>query len=228
MTSNCAAVACYHPPVVEPATTLRMRTAGICSPFASGISKCSTAPKPPAAYSGTPASVATSSRVAEARRRRGSLAFAQDAHADAASRPLRMHEERTDARRLARRVEQRVLARLAPLVAAEQRLALAPAAATDDRAGVLDHEIRAIGDELPIDGEHGPQRAIDLRRGVVGCLQLPRRQRDQRLERGNVAPLRDAQRKTHPAVSARRAAWRFSPPPSASPRKSRRSDLCPP
>jgi hypothetical protein len=111
--------------------------------------------------------------------------------AEPAPRPCRIDEERTDAGCLSRRIEQLVGAVL-PLIAAEQRAPPAPAAGRDDCAVRFDDVIRGITDELRIDAEHEPERALDLRGVVVRGTQLAHRALDQSFDGGNIVALRHA------------------------------------
>src|SRR5713101_8811156 len=87
------------------------------------------------------------------------------------------------------------------MIASIKRLALAPAAATNDDAfewrvlwsGALDrvrlglrHDIRSISDELAIDAKNGFERAFDLRRRVVLRLQSAHGRVDQFTQNGDI------------------------------------------
>ena len=98
-----------------------------------------------------------------------------------------MNEKGPDARGIMAGIEQGVGVGGAPLIASVQGSALAPAAATDDGVVVEHHEIRAIGDQLPVDCEHTAERPFDLRGRVIRGLQQPRRQRDKRFKCGHIA-----------------------------------------
>src|SRR5262249_6964565 len=96
--------------------------------------------------------------------------------ADATPRPSRMNEERANLRRVALRIQQLILA-AGPMIAAVERLALAPAAAANDdalrawtRLG-LGNNIGTVGNELAVHAQNRFQRAFDLRRSVVLRLQ---------------------------------------------------------
>jgi len=101
---------------------------------------------------------------------------------------------------IAKRVQQRILAPR-PVVAAIKRLALAPAAATNDhqtswrvrRAGAiawarfgLRHDIRSVSDELAIDAKNGFERAFDLRGRVILRLQSTHGRFDQPTQNGDI------------------------------------------
>ncbi len=92
-----------------------------------------------------------------------------------------MDEKSANLCRIAMRVQQRILAS-GPMVAAVERLALAPATTTNDlRPGFrvpcstalrkigagFRNDIRSVGDELAINAKYGFERALDLRRRVV-------------------------------------------------------------
>src|SRR5260370_18496556 len=102
--------------------------------------------------------------------------------------------------RIAKRVQQRVFAPH-PMIAPVERLALAPAAATDDHqprfrllgvrgldsAGFgLCHDIRSVSDELAIDTKNGLERAFNLRWSIVLRLQTTDGRVDQFAEDGNI------------------------------------------
>src|SRR5687768_13472676 len=82
----------------------------------------------------------------------GFFAREQDCAAETAAGVARMDEESADACWFSAWVEQRVVS-LACSVAAEKRLAFAPAATGNDRALLFGHEIGLIADQLPIDAE---------------------------------------------------------------------------
>ena len=96
-----------------------------------------------------------------------------------------MDEKRANLCRVAKRVQKRVLT-ARPMVAPIKRLALAPAAATDDRQSCLRvhclatlrsagfglrHDICSVGDKLAIDAKNGFERSFDLRLRVIPSLQ---------------------------------------------------------
>ena len=138
-----------------------------------------------------------------------------------------MDEESANLCRIAKRVQQRILASR-PMVAPVERLALAPAAATDDHqfglrmlcSGALDsgrpglrHEIRSVGDELAIDTENGLERAFDLRRRIVLRLQPARRRVDQFAQNGNIFRNSEAELdvRLHHGTNAGATEWILSP-----------------
>src|SRR5437667_2266851 len=96
-----------------------------------------------------------------------------------------MNKKRTTLCRIVMRVQKSIFASC-PVIAAVERLALAPAAATDDhQSGLrvhsfgtmrcaslsLRHEIRSVGDKLAIDAKNRFERTFDLRLRVVLSLQ---------------------------------------------------------
>src|SRR2546425_10032769 len=102
------------------------------------------------------------------------LAGLQDHAADSAPSPVWMDEKRANPRGIAKRVQKRILAP-GPVVTPVKRLALAPAAATDDcpsglrvfsasafecaRLGLC-HDVRSVSDELAINAKNGLERAF--------------------------------------------------------------------
>src|SRR6266403_6326262 len=137
--------------------------------------------------------------ASEPRGPRRMLASLQDHGADSAPRPIWVNEERANLCRVAKWVQQRILAPR-PMVTPIKRLALAPTAATDNHqsgwpvhrtnaiawaAFVLRHDTSALGDELAIDAKNGFERALDLRGRVIlrlqsahGCLDQLTQSRD--------------------------------------------------
>ena len=113
------------------------------------------------------------------------LAAIEQCAAEAATRKCWMDEEGADLRRIGRGIQ---LARIAILVrvAAEQGTAPAPAATPGELSVGLDHEVRAVADELRVDAKGAVQRALDLPRRVVGWAELTRGQGYQRGDRGQV------------------------------------------
>ena len=111
-----------------------------------------------------------------------------------------MDEKRANLRGIAKRVQKRILAP-GPVVTPVKRLALAPAAATDDcpsglrvfsasafecaRLGLC-HDVRSVSDELAINAKNGLERAFDLLLCVVLRLQPTHRRFDQFVENGNI------------------------------------------
>src|SRR5712664_1655969 len=128
------------------------------------------------------------------------FASLEDHAADSAARPIRMNEESANLCRIAKRVQQRIFVSR-PMVAPIERLALAPAAASDDhqsgwrvpcsrgfgsiRVGFR-HDVRSVGDELAIDAKNGFERAFDLIWGVVLRLQCAHGCVDQFAQNGNI------------------------------------------
>ncbi len=91
----------------------------------------------------------------------------------------RIDEERTDASGIDGGVEPGIVADLAS-VAAEQRLASAPAAAADDLAGFgFDDEVGLISNQRGVHAERAEQRGFDLFGRVVARAQLANGARDQ-------------------------------------------------
>src|SRR5260370_33079279 len=124
----------------------------------------------------------------------------QNHAADSAARPIGMNEKSANLCRIAKRVQERILA-TRPMIAPVERLAFAPAAASDnnpfgwgvlcsraldsDRLG-LRHDIRSVGDELAIDAKNGFERAVDLCWGVVLRLQSADGRVDQLAQSRNI------------------------------------------
>src|SRR5258706_971832 len=113
----------------------------------------------------------------KARSARRMFATFQQERTQAAARPVWVHEECADLRRIDGGIKQVVLA-VRPSVTAEERLALAPAPAGDDLALDLDHEIRPVVDQGRIDAEDGLKRTLDLQLGIIVALQLAHRALD--------------------------------------------------
>src|SRR5207245_8255057 len=112
--------------------------------------------------------------ASEPRGRRCTVASFQDHAADSAPRPVPVYKECANLCRVAKWVQQRILA-CGPAVTPIERLALAPAAATDNHqsrwpvrcasaiawAGFgLRKDICAIGDELAINAKNGAEGAL--------------------------------------------------------------------
>src|SRR5712664_1657110 len=128
------------------------------------------------------------------------FASLQDHAADSAARPIGMNEESANFCCIAKRVQQLIFASR-PMVAPIERLALAPAAASDDhqsgwrvlcsrgfgriRVG-LRHDVGSVGDKLAIDAKNGFERAFDLIWGVVPRLQCAHGCVDQFAQNGNI------------------------------------------
>jgi hypothetical protein len=99
-----------------------------------------------------------------------------------------MHEEGADARRLGRRVEQRIAARLR-LVAAVERTSPTPTPRGDERTLPLlglDDVIRAVVDELSVRPEDVHQCALGLLRRVVAGAEPAHRFGNQRAQRRHI------------------------------------------
>src|SRR4029077_20241359 len=86
----------------------------------------------------------------------GIFACLQNQAPHSPSCPRRMNEERSNFCRIHPRIEQLVLTPR-PMIAAVERLALAPAATSSNRGAVnllrLGNEIRAVGDQLAVDSQ---------------------------------------------------------------------------
>src|SRR6202012_283128 len=96
-------------------------------------------------------------QVAKSGAMRGFFACAHQSAADPSSSPGRMHEERADTGRLARRIELARPLRVRPFGTAEERFPLAPSTASDDDGFRLGHEIGAVVDQALVDGEYRAQ-----------------------------------------------------------------------
>ena len=111
-----------------------------------------------------------------------------------------MDKKRTNLCRIVMRVQKSIFASC-PVIAAVERLALAPAAATDDhQSGLrvhsfgtmrcaslsLRHEIRSVGDKLAIDAKNRFERTFDLRLRVVLSLQFAHGRFDQFTQNGHI------------------------------------------
>ena len=118
-------------------------------------------------------------------RPRLSLAPLEDGPTDPLPRPVGVDEESADPGGVPRRVEQ---LRSPPglRVAPEERRVAAPAAAPDDSAVGLRHEIRAVGDELAVHPEGAAERGLDLVGGVVAPREPAGGVRNQLLQNGPV------------------------------------------
>ena len=108
-----------------------------------------------------------------------------DASPNPAPRPVRMDEEGSDAGSVVSRVEQ-IVALTLHLVAAIERLALAPTAATNDLVVCHHGVVGAVRNELAIDAEDVDDRALNLTVGVVPGAERTRRFGDQLLEARDV------------------------------------------
>src|SRR6266581_32626 len=128
------------------------------------------------------------------------FASLQDHAADSSARPIGMDEESANFCRIAKGIQQSILASR-PVIAAVKGLALAPAAATNDHAcglrvfcasafecaGLgLRHNVRSVGDELAIDAKDGFERAFHLRWSVVLRLQSAHGRFDQCSQNRNI------------------------------------------
>src|SRR5258706_6781040 len=168
------------------------------------------------------------------------FASLQDHAADSAARPIGMDEKSANLCRIAKRVQQRILASR-PMIAAVESLAFTPAAASDNNPfgwGVLcsraldsgrlglRYDIRPVGDELAIDAKNGFERALDLCRRVVLRLQSADGRFDQFAQNGNI--FRDSKAEVdvrlHRRSNAGASEWILSP---ASGRAPYNSNLCP-
>jgi hypothetical protein len=88
-----------------------------------------------------------------------------------------MHKKCANAGRITLRVKLAVFLG-PPVVPSEERIALAPASTTDDLPVTLDHNIRAISDELSIYSEHRARSCLYLYRRIVSSLEGSRRKRN--------------------------------------------------
>src|SRR5712664_2802250 len=155
------------------------------------------------------------------------FASLQDHAADSAARPIGMDEKSANLCRIAKRVQQRILASC-PMIAPVESLAFAPAAASDNNPfgwGVLcsraldsgrlglRYDIRPVGDELAIDAKNGFERALDLCRRVVLRLQSADGRFDQFAQNGNI--FRDSKAEVdvrlHRRSNAGASEWILSP-----------------
>src|SRR5258705_3503578 len=155
------------------------------------------------------------------------FASLQDHAADSAARPIGMDEKSANLCRIAKRVQQRILASR-PMIAPVEIRACAPAAASDNNPfgwGVLcsraldsgrlglRYDIRPVGDELAIDAKNGFERALDLCRRVVLRLQSADGRFDQFAQNGNI--FRDSKAEVdvrlHRRSNAGASEWILSP-----------------
>ena len=90
----------------------------------------------------------------------------QEAEPDAPPRPVRVNEERPDARQITAWVGPFVLIRLA-LVLAVQRPPPVPPAAADSLGPCLGDKVSPVGDKLRVRPEGMPEGALNLHLGVV-------------------------------------------------------------
>jgi len=111
---------------------------------------------------------------------------------------------------LARGIEQRIGARF-HLVAAEERVAPAPAAAARDRVAVLRDEVGAVGDQVRVHSEDVPDRGLDLGRRVVIAAESARRSLDQLAQDRDVRGLGETDHEAlvhEPSCAAGHQAWK--------------------
>src|SRR5439155_18836750 len=128
------------------------------------------------------------------------LASLEDHATDSLARPVRMDKKRPNLCRIVMRVRKSIFASC-PVIAAVERLALAPAAATDDhQSGLrvycfgtmrcasfnLRHKIRSVGDKLAIDAKNRFEGTFDLRLRVVLSLQSADGRFDQFTQNGHI------------------------------------------
>src|SRR6266436_5583786 len=161
---------------------------------------------------------------------RGGFTSLQNPAADAAPRPCGMDKKRANLRCITKRIQQFVFS-LCPSVAAIERLAFAPPAATDDNAFAFcslrlhfagfgfSHKIRSIGNQLAVHPVDRLQRALQLRRRVVLRLQSPHRRFNQLAQNGNICGygLANADVRLHKSFKMLHRASRMSlPKPSHS------------
>jgi len=121
-------------------------------------------------------------------------------------RPMLMHKERANARRIMRVIKFRIIA-VCLVVAPEKRFAFTPTAATDEfvfacRAGgrrshrrrALHHEVSSIADQLAVHPKDRSNSCLHLRRGIMGRLQSAHGKRNQRFNCSHVILARKTQR----------------------------------
>src|SRR5688572_31429847 len=95
---------------------------------------------------------------------------------------LWMNKEGANLRGIGGRIEQARIA-IGKLIAAKERFASAPTAASDQRCVLFGDEVRPIFDEIAINSEHRRDRRLDLRVSIMLPAQLPRRLLNQPLNR---------------------------------------------
>lgn len=100
-----------------------------------------------------------------------------------------MDEEGANLRRVFRGIGQAGVP-LGVLIAAEQGAPLTPAAASDDNAGCLGHEVSAVFEQRAIDAEDMRNRRVGLLLVVIATTQLARRDCNERFQFGGVIPRR--------------------------------------
>src|SRR6202022_4363640 len=121
----------------------------------------------------------------------GCFAGPEDHATNAASGPAWVDKESPNFGSILPGIEQ-VIFTLRPAVTAKQRLAWAPAA-TACHHGLtalglsFGNEISSVGDQLAVDAKHRFERAIDLGRRVIKCLQGADRGFDQCAQHRNIA-----------------------------------------
>src|SRR4029077_15021614 len=96
-----------------------------------------------------------------------------------------MDEERTDSGRVGGRIEERLTAAL-ELIAPVQRSSAAPAAGCGEAVRRIDHEVRAVVDELRVGAEYKLESTFDLLRRVITHAQRTHRLVDQSANRVDV------------------------------------------
>ena len=95
----------------------------------------------------------------------GFLTGNQQQAANAPAGPSGMDEEGADAGRFMSGVKVAVLSG-SGAIATEDGTSSAPAAATDDGGTLLNDEVGAIGNQVPVDAEDGAECGCDLSRGI--------------------------------------------------------------
>ena len=119
----------------------------------------------------------------------GLFAEAENATADALSRPVRMNKEGANPGGVHAWIEERIVSSR-PVIAAIRGSSARPPAAANEPLRIGDRlhsEVRAVRDELRVEPKPGTQRSFALRGGVVLRLQAAHRRFDERNEPGCVA-----------------------------------------
>ena len=123
---------------------------------------------------------------------RGRRARVEDPPAEPAPRPVGAHEHRANPGRLPNRIEGTgVVSSLA--ATGVELVAPAPAAAAHELATALEHEVRAVAEQLGIDGGDVSDGARRLRRVVEAREEDGRGLLHQSVDRGAVGERRDAE-----------------------------------
>lgn len=104
-----------------------------------------------------------------------------------------MNKERANARWIARGIQLRIVT-VRSMVAAEECLALTPAAATDDVVLMFDDEISSVADQLSIYAEDRAEGALYLRGRIEICPKTAGRKCDQFFEGRDIRLTRETQR----------------------------------